>query len=100
MEEGGLNQRRRDSGGPARAGCGAIARVGWKASLVFPADTAVFRVFHYDTRIRKLLANLIRALEVAALLRGISFFDQRFDLRRTNALLRGAKAEPGELFLV
>ena len=80
MEEKGLNRRRRDSGARERAGCGAIGCISWKSSFVLPTDSSVFRVFHYDTRIGKLLAYIIAAFEVSALLRGISFLDQRFDL--------------------
>ena len=100
MEEGGLSQRRRGWGGPARAGCAAIGRIELRISFVFPADTAVFRVFHYDTRIRELLPNLVGAFEVAPLLRRVALFDQRFDFRAAHARLRRTKTKLGELVRV
>src|SRR5271169_539675 len=92
--DGGLvSQRRRDSGARARAGCATEASFSWRCSFVLPADTAVFRVLHYHTRIRELLPNLIGALEVAPLLGRVAFFDERLDLRRGHARLLLADAQ-------
>ena len=51
----------------ARAGCEAKSNCARMSSFVLPADSAVFGVLQYDTRVGKLLADLIGALEIPAL---------------------------------
>jgi len=75
MEEEGLNRRRRGSGVRGKAGYAATGCISLKSSFVLPADTSVFRVFHYDTRIGELLADIIAAFEVSTLLCRIAFLD-------------------------
>jgi hypothetical protein len=75
MEEEGLNRRRRGSGVRGKAGYAATGCISLKSSFVLPADTSVFRVFHYDTRIGELLADIVAAFEVSALLCRIAFLD-------------------------
>src|SRR5579862_5391864 len=96
-EEKGVSRRR--TGWVVRWKAG-YARVTRRVSFVFPANRAVFRIFHNDTRIGELLANGVGALEVPAPLGGLALFDEGIDFGSAETRLRGAETELLQFCLV